>query len=224
MKLKLPSDIPPPFIAGTDLEDDYPETMFQLLAHFNVSVCADLHFLVLLALTIEERNTLWKHRTYESVRLCLSINSNAGSPVDARQLAGATLAHDFAMAFLPLNMLDKTHRLNQDEMLLMRTHIDSAASLIQRMKNWEDAGAMILAHHEKIDGTGYPNNLKAAEICSGAKILAIIDTFTAQGGDIMQGVSEMNRHVGTQFDAEWVEHFNAVVHRIYHKELSAALQ
>ncbi len=214
----------PDFASEANLEADYPGEMFRLLEYFGVTACSDLHFLVLLALNIEERSAHWKHRTYQSVRLGLSINADANNPVDRKQLAGAILAHDFAMAFLPLSMLDKSRKLNQKEQKLMRTHIKSAASLIQRMQNWQEAEDMILAHHEKIDGTGYPGELIDSEICHGAKILAIVDTFTAQAGNIMHGVMELNRHAGTQFDPQWVEHFNAVVRKLYARELSSAIQ
>lgn len=206
-----------------DLEADYSGAMFRLLDHFGVITCSDLHFLVLLALTIEERSSQWKHRTYQSVRLGLCMNLDAGNLVDTKQLAGAILAHDFAMAFLPLPMLDKSVKLNQKEIKLMRTHINSAASLIQRMRGWETAEDMILAHHEKIDGTGYPNKLKDSEICDGAKILSIVDAFTAQSEKIVHGIMELNRHAGTQFASDWVDHFNTVARKLYAKELSAAI-
>lgn len=97
----------------SDLEADYPDAMFRLLEHFGVKACSDLHFLVLIALTIEERSSQWKYRTYQSMRLGLCINLNAGNLVDEKQLAGVILAHDFAMALLPLRMFDKSVKLNQ---------------------------------------------------------------------------------------------------------------
>lgn len=82
---------------------------------------------------------------------------------------------------------------------------------------------MISAHHEKIDGTSYPNKLRDSEICDGVKTLAIIDPFTAQSGKIIHGIMAINRRAGTQFETDWVDHFNTVMRQLYVKELSAAI-
>jgi response regulator RpfG family c-di-GMP phosphodiesterase len=223
MEQEKTTPLSPETVTEADLEADYSGAMFRLIDYFGVTVCSDLHFLVLLAMTIEERSIQWKHRTYQSVRLGLSINLDAGNLVDTKQLTCAILAHDFAMAFLPLRMLDKSVKLDQKDIKLMRTHISTAASLIQRMRGWKEAEEMILAHHEKIDGTGYPNKLRDSEICDGAKILAIVDTFTAQSEKIIHGVMELNRHAGTQFATNWVDHFNIVARKLYAIELSSAI-
>ena len=78
---------------------------------------------------------------------------------------------------------------------------------------------MILAHHENVDGSGYPNQLNEDEICDGAKILAIVDAFTARGeSKIMHGVMEISRHTDSQFSSFWLEHFNATVRDLYSRK------
>lgn len=194
--------------------------VFNLLESRGVQICEDLHFLVLIALTIEDRSERWQHRTHDALRLALQINFNADNSVNREQLTAATLAHDFAMGFLPAELINKPGKLNAKERKLMQTHINAAADLIHRMGKWGEARNMILAHHEHIDGNGYPKNLRDFEICDGAKILAIVDAFTAQSTaqgskNIMHGVMEISRHSGTHFSEFWLTHFNLAVKQIY---------
>ncbi|MFT7684945.1 MAG: HD-GYP domain-containing protein (c-di-GMP phosphodiesterase class II) [Candidatus Azotimanducaceae bacterium] len=190
--------------------------IFELLESRSVLICDDLHFLVLVALTLEDRSERWLHRTFNTLRLALQINKHANNKVNLEQLTAATLAHDFAMAFLPCEIINKKKKLNAKEQRLMRTHISSAADLIHRLGKWDEARKIILSHHEHIDGSGYPKGLSDLEICDGAKILAIVDAFTAQGKkNIMHGVMEINRHSGTHFSNYWLNHFNSAVKEIY---------
>jgi HD-GYP domain-containing protein (c-di-GMP phosphodiesterase class II) len=197
--------------AGNDNTHDDLERVFALIKAHDVDVCADLHFLILLALTIEVRTAHWQGKTYDALSLALLMNASAGHPVDNKQLLGATLAHDFAMAFLPLEMLDKQNKLNHRATKVMRTHITSAADLIHRMQGWSQSRAIVMAHHEHHDGHGYPNQLVDLEINPGAKILAIVDAFVARSTNTMQAIMEINRYSGSQFDPEWVDHFNVEI-------------
>ncbi len=187
-----------------------------LIEAHEMNICGDLLFLISVALTVEERSDRWLNRTFNCLRLALKMNQLSGKRVDRTQLVAATLAHDFAMGFLPIDILDKKGKLSVKARNLMRTHISSASDLIHRMGKWPEAREMIQAHHEHVDGTGYPYQLNNDEICDGAKILAIVDAFTAQGSNnIMHGVMEVNRHCDTQFSSQWMVHFNTAIQQIY---------
>jgi HD-GYP domain-containing protein (c-di-GMP phosphodiesterase class II) len=190
--------------------------IFDLLESKNVHVCEDLHFLVLMALTIENRSKNWHHRTFSTLKLALQINGHANNKVNREQLTAATLAHDFAMAFLPGDTINKKNRLDTKERKRMRSHISSAADLIHRMGKWGEARKIILSHHEHVDGSGYSKGLGDLEIFDGAKILSIVDVFTAHGAEnVMHGVMEINRYSGTQFSNFWLNHFNLAIREIY---------
>ncbi|MFT4720553.1 MAG: HD-GYP domain-containing protein (c-di-GMP phosphodiesterase class II) [Candidatus Azotimanducaceae bacterium] len=209
-------DVPTPQTAetsGDNTRDDL-ERIFTLIGEHGVNVCPDLHFLVMLALTIEVRTEHWQGKTYDALKLALLMNESAGQQVDNKQLLGATLAHDFAMAFLPLTVLDKQKKLSKKSLKVMRTHISSAAELIHRMQGWNESREIIMAHHEHFDGQGYPNQLADFEINPGAKLLAIVDAFVARSSNTMQAIMEINRYSGTQFDPIWVDHFNIAIKNI----------
>lgn len=75
---------------------------------------------------------------------------------------------------------------NCDNLLLeprkrtMRSHLRTGYDLLHRMAEWQEGGEIVLQHHEHIDGCGYTKKLTGLEICDGAKILAIADTFEAR--------------------------------------------
>ena len=124
------------------------------------------------------------------------------------------------MAFMPLHILHKTTPLNAEETSLLRSHTQQAFTLVSAMKDWEQASYIVLEHHEREDGKGYPAGLNGQHICPGAKILAIVDAFEARTHEraysanlkrpFVRAVLEINRCSGTHFDPNWVNVFNEV--------------
>lgn len=181
----------------------------------------DLAFFRDLMQPIEERTRFWRGRCDRILRLALILNDVGGSPVDEQQLAVAVYAHDFGMAFMPLDVLHKNGTLTDCEILLLRSHVQSSACLLQHMSRWQAAKQMVLQHHEAVNGSGYPYGLREKEIVDGAKILAIVDAFDAlthqraytslEKKNIIRAVNEINKHAGVQFSQHWVNVFNQVV-------------
>lgn len=192
------------------------ETPEDILKRHGIELDDDLRFLFGVAINLEQRTERWHRRTARGLDLALTMNRLAGFSVDKTQLAAAIFAHDIGMGFLPHSVLNKAAKLNAKERKSMQAHIKSAADLIHRMHRWNEARDMILSHHERVDGSGYPNQRVEDEICHGAKILAIVDAFTAQGGsNVMHGVMEIHRHSGTHFSDFWVGHFDTAIKSIY---------
>lgn len=182
-------------------------------------LAADLWFFSTLALQLESRSPLFKGRTERILRLAEATNKAAGSPVDAAQLAAAVYLHDVGMMFAPESVWLKVGRLTDEEREQLREHPVQAAGLLQRMPGWDAATQMVLQHHEMADGKGYPGGLKAAAICPGAKILAIVDAFEAvtlkhshrgQTRSLVRAIAEINA-CDNQFAAEWIGPFNTVI-------------
>jgi response regulator RpfG family c-di-GMP phosphodiesterase len=187
-----------------------------LLNQYGVTDDPDLQFLFDIAVSVEQRTPNWRGRTLQALNLALAMNESAGGLVDPAQLTAAVLAHDIAMGFLPIELLNKSSKLNAKERKTMQTHIKTAADLVHRMQNWDAAKGMILSHHERVDGAGYPQGRNDAEISHGSKILSIVDAFTAQGlKNVMHGVMEIHRHAGSQFSDFWVEHFDIAIKQLY---------
>lgn len=191
-----------------------------ILNQFNVELNDDMGFFIRLSAPLEDRSQYWQGRTARLLQLTLAMNQHAGEPVEPSQMAAAVFMHDIAMAFLPLDVLHKTSPLNAEEMSLLRSHTQQAFSLISAMKRWEQASYIVLEHHEREDGKGYPAGLMGQHICPGAKILAIVDAFDARTHEraystnmkrpFVRAILEINRCAGTHFDANWVNVFNEV--------------
>lgn len=182
---------------------------------------ADLQFFRTLAHQFEARSPLFRGRTMRILRLALETNRTAGKLVDPLQLEAAIYLHDVGMMFLPETLWLKVGRLTDDEKQALRNHPGYAAGWLQRMPGWQGAAEMVAQHHEMPDGGGYPNGLKMAEICAGAKILAIVDAFESvmlkhihrgRNRSVLRAIAEVNA-CDNQFAPEWIAPFNAVIRR-----------
>lgn len=174
-----------------------------------------------LALRVDQQNNFWYDRTdkqlYLAINLCQLSNDR---PVDNTQLIAAIYMHDVGMAFLSDELVNKQAKLTPEELANLQRHVTWGYELLAKMPLWAEAATMIVQHHEKENGLGYPNHLHSEDICDGAKIIAILDAFYAMTnlrGDrthrrsILRAISEINACTGTQFDAYWVDLFNQLI-------------
>jgi HD-GYP domain-containing protein (c-di-GMP phosphodiesterase class II) len=170
---------------------------------------------------VESRSQYWLGRSDRILRMSQILNQLAGSPVDKQQLAVAVYVHDFGMACMPLDVLHKQGTLTHDEIVLLRSHVISGVNLLQNMPKWKVAAGIVMQHHEAVNGSGYPYGLRDKDICDGAKILAIADTFDAlthqrayashQKRPIIRAVKEINECAGKTLSHYWVDIFNKAV-------------
>lgn len=178
----------------------------------------DILFFRELMQTIEHRSNYWAGRGDRIAKLALYINELANSPIDEDQLAVACYVHDFGMAFMPLKLLHKKEAFTDNEFNLMRSHVYKSSRLLEHLDQWDLARKIVMQHHERMDGSGYPLGIKEEDICDGAKLLAILDTYDAMthsrahNKDTQmskkQAVIEINRNAKGQFSMKWMRLFN----------------
>ncbi len=178
----------------------------------------DIVFFRELMKPIEKRSMYWEGRGDRIAKLAGYINKIAGSPINEVQLAVACYMHDFGMAFMPIEVLHKQDNLEEVEFNLMRSHVYKSARLLENLSQWNEARKIVMQHHERIDGSGYPLGVKEADMCEGAKLLAILDTFDAitharahqghQQRPKKKAVIEINRIAQGQFCKKWMQAFN----------------
>ena len=176
---------------------------------------------------IERRSNYWAGRGDRIANLALHINDIAGKPIDESQLTVACYVHDFGMAFMPLKLLHKSEPLTDIEFNLMRSHVYKSSRLLEHLDQWDGARKIVMQHHERTDGHGYPLGLKEADICDGAKLLAIVDSYDAMThprahSDEVQyskkdAVIEINRSAKGQFSMKWVRLFNQAMTQLLTK-------
>ena len=135
-------------------------------------------------------------------------------PEQVARIRAAALVHDIGKINVPRPILTKPGRLTEEEFALVKRHPGDGAAMVAALGDSE-LTAIVRSHHERIDGTGYPDGLAGADIPIGARIIAVADTFDAitstrpyrdprthkQALDVLQG------EAGTQLDARAVAAF-----------------
>ncbi len=127
----------------------------------------------------------------------------------------AGLLHDIGKFIFPDSILFAARGLTDEEFDIVRLHPEQGARLVQRIDGYGPVAEIIHAHHERIDGGGYPRGLFAPEIPLGSRIISIADTY-----DVMvsrdsyrtpvspdEAIVELRRVSNAQLDAELVELF-----------------
>ena len=180
----------------------------------------DLSFFKSLALQLDKQSPFWSERSHNLLRWAFKMNAASQNPVDPHQLEVAVYLHDVGMAFLDFDVLSKNGKLTTAEFQQLQEHTRWGAEWVARMPAWQTAATIIAQHHERFDGTGYPQKLAGEAIHPGARILAILDAFYAIINDradrarkrsILRGVSEINACSNSQFCPYWVDVFNGVI-------------
>jgi len=113
------------------------------------------------------------------------------------------------------SILSKEGELSEDEWMAMRRHPELGSRILADVLHLGDAGKIVLAHHERFDGNGYPHGLKGEDIPLGARIYAVADSYIAMTSDrphrkMMthdKARREIIRSSMTQFDPEVVSAF-----------------
>lgn len=127
----------------------------------------------------------------------------------------AGLLHDIGKIGVSQEILTKRGRLTDREYEILHKHPVIGANILRNVKFLEKEIPIILHHHERYDGSGYPHGLKGPEIPVGARILAVVDAFDAMTTDreyrrklsVAEAVAELRRGRGTQFAPEVVDAF-----------------
>ncbi|CCO48470.1 putative Signal transduction histidine kinase fused with Metal dependent phosphohydrolase [Vibrio nigripulchritudo SOn1] len=202
------------------IRESYQEELLGMLTQHGIEIDDDIRFYSSMVQPLEDRSKYWHGRTLRQLFLSMEMNRVAGNPVDPSQLAVAVMLHDVGMSFMPLEMLNKKGTITSSEREILHHHPYSGYLLLNESIRWHDAAVMILQHHEQMDGSGYPNHLNQDQICDGAKILSIADTFDARTHErahhtllkrpLVRCIVEINNYKDKQFDARWVNVFNQV--------------
>jgi putative nucleotidyltransferase with HDIG domain len=135
-----------------------------------------------------------------------------------RVLSHGALLHDIGKIGVPDSILLKPSKLTPEEWELMRRHPVIGEAMVRDVDVLREARRIILHHHERWDGSGYPRGLRGSQIDQGARIFAIADTCDAitQNRPYRRGVSldwareEIARCRGRDFDPEAVDAFLAL--------------
>lgn len=136
-----------------------------------------------------------------------------------RALEYAASLHDAGKFQISQQLLDKKKPLTDEEKDIIRNHPSKGAELFEDFDALAPVIPIIKHHHEKFDGTGYPDGLKGNKIPIEARIMAILDAFDAiyfgrsyrEAISLQNSIDELKKNSGTQFDPELVEIFVDII-------------
>jgi diguanylate cyclase (GGDEF)-like protein/putative nucleotidyltransferase with HDIG domain len=161
-----------------------------------------------LSATVDARDAYTAGHSRRVQQLALAIGRELGlSQAELDLLGHAALFHDIGKLAIPDAILLKPASLTQEEWALMQRHADEGARIIDRLGFLNDAVPAIRHHHERFDGTGYPEGLKGEEIPLGARIIHVADALDSMlttriyraARPAAEALDELRRAAGTQF-------------------------
>jgi len=132
-----------------------------------------------------DANSPWTAGHSERVtRITLTLGRQLSlSAQELDTLQRGSLLHDIGKIAVPPAILDKAQRLSDDEWQVMRRHPVVGCEILSPIPAFGDALPLVRSHHERMDGTGYPDRLRGEEIPYLARILAVADVFDALASD-----------------------------------------
>jgi HD-GYP domain-containing protein (c-di-GMP phosphodiesterase class II) len=130
-------------------------------------------------------------------------------------VAFAALIHDVGKLVIPERLLLKPTALPEDEFYIMRMHPTLSAEIIACVPGSERLQGIVRHHHERYDGSGYPDGLRGERIPLASRILHVADAYAsmirdrayAMGRTVLEAAEELERNSGTQFDPTVVSVF-----------------
>lgn len=174
------------------------------------------HELMTYALSLKDKDTYTVQHSEDVARYALILADELALPeLMKRELRTAGILHDIGKILIPDHVLKKPGRLTDDEYAMMKKHVVMSHEILAEHYTSETMKQAVICHHERFDGKGYPFGLQGAQIPLVGRIMAIADAFSAMTLDrayrkcktLDEGMAELRRCAGTQFDPELVEAF-----------------
>lgn len=136
-------------------------------------------------------------------------------PGELEEIGRGALLHDIGKTGIPDKILLNANALNPEQKQIMERHAEIGYNIISATPFLSKAAEVVLSHHERFDGNGYPRGLRGKEIPLGARIFSVVDAYDAmrstrsyrKGMKPADALAEIRRHTGTQFDPDVVEAF-----------------
>jgi diguanylate cyclase (GGDEF)-like protein len=175
-----------------------------------------------LAATVDTRDRLTHNHSKQVHDFAIAIGEGLGmDQLEINHLGTCALLHDIGKIGISDEILNKHEKLTESEWEVIKAHPTLGASIISHSIQLASCIQGILHHHERYDGSGYPDGLKGEEIPVESRILTIADSFAAMTSSRIYsrtlsyeaGIEEIKKESGKQFDPKLVEIFLKVVNK-----------
>lgn len=177
---------------------------------------SELEGMMSLVVSVDEKDPLTEGHCTRIERLAIVTGERLGLPAhELVDLSYAAYLHDIGKLKVADEILNKTGELTESEWEEMKRHPEFGAEILQEKDFLGGAAEIVRAHHERFDGTGYPDRLKGEEVPIGARVVAVVDTYDAitstrpyqRGQAKRKAIAELKDGAGTQFDPQVVRAF-----------------
>ena len=165
---------------------------------------------------IDLRDRYTGGHSFRVAAYCRQIAVHLGLPhEETEEVVLAASLHDIGKIGVPDNVLLKEGALTDAEFEWIRKHPEWGWSAVRNVDDFRRASLVVLHHHERMDGSGYPGGLRETEIPFGSRIIAVADSFDALTTDRpyrkartqTEAITEIVRCAGSQFDHQVVKAF-----------------
>jgi HD-GYP domain-containing protein (c-di-GMP phosphodiesterase class II) len=173
-----------------------------------------------LARSVEEKDEGTEGHCHRLERLAIKTGERLGlSGQRLIDLSYGAYLHDIGKIRVPDGVLSKEAPLSDEEWEEMRRHPEHGAELLAEKDYLKAAAGIVVAHHERYDGSGYPRGLRGDEIPIEARVIAVVDAYDAITSERpyqpalarKQAIEELRANAGTHFDPQVVRAFVSVV-------------
>jgi putative nucleotidyltransferase with HDIG domain len=173
-----------------------------------------------LARTVDAKSPWTAGHSQRVTNSALEIAGALGfSKPEMQALHRAALLHDIGKIGIPASILDKPAKLDVEEYRLIKEHPHMGVRILEPVSAYSEILPLVLQHHERFDGQGYPNGLSGDAITLGARIIAVADVYDAlvsdrpyrSGWTAQQAVELIRQEAGRQFDPLVVKVFLKVL-------------
>jgi putative nucleotidyltransferase with HDIG domain len=170
--------------------------------------------------TLDLRDRMTARHSAAVARYSREIATAAGLPEPDQELVHtAGLLHDIGKFVLPDRILKGDVELTEADWEEIKKHPYEGARIVSQIDGYQPVGAIVLAHHERMDGLGYPRGLQGEDIPILARIISVADTYdvlTARDSyrepvSSFEALTELRRVAGTQLDARFIEILSEVL-------------
>jgi len=194
----------------------------QLEARSTQLASLQVGVLAALVQTLSLRDRMTARHSAAVARYARAIAEEVGCTTAEQELVHtAGLLHDIGKFAFPDRILLANRKLDDDDWKIVRTHPYQGARLVRRINGYGPVAEIILAHHERIDGRGYPRGLTGEQIPLLSRMISIADTYdvmTARDSyrdpvSQAEAIAELRRVSGAQLDGELVEAFIRILER-----------
>jgi len=200
-------------------DDGWPGLTLDLADLHRALQDASVSAVAALSQALDARDHYTQGHSENVTRIALQVAKAMGMPRDMQatlQVAG--LLHDIGKIGVPDQVLRKPGKLTSDEWALIRSHPSMGGAILAKAPLLAEVIPIVLGHHERYDGKGYPKGTSGQEIPLPARILAVADTYDAMTSDRPyrpamtkeQALFELRANAGIQFDPEVVAAFESI--------------